>query len=348
MRFPYEIYNVVAGQALSGTVTLNKELPTTGETWAKIRIMLHLTTTHASEAYPFELAGYYFIKNVVMTLDGRQAVQAPGAALYWLNALARGKAPYHKNVLAAAATYDYCLDVPFRYPQFNRRAEDFFVDSGAYSSIMLSIQAGSIADIFATVSTAAVSCTMDVSIYRTKAGMYGAKGKPVFEPWIKAYPQISTSASSYWDIEGNPNLSLLGFYILSGNSAAAPFFQNGGSNGAWGGVDAWDKVGLADNSAIPILASVPALHFAETRNDLIPYLNTFGGGSNVQAPTLVGLQPHVFTGDGSSYSMYYTGGKGQPRIKSDSITASDYSDLLVFGGRKIKRDANGRYLGLVA
>ena len=340
MRASYEIYNVFQGETFSGSKTYSKQFPLTGESWRGIRMCFHLTTTHASEDYPFELAGYYFLKNCVLTADGRQLVQAPGAALYWLNALARGKAPYHKNVLAAAATYEYVVTIPFVFPQFNRRAEDFMFDSGAYSNVQLQLTAGTIADVFATVSTAAVSCTLDLSIVRTKAGM-SMKGKPIGEPYIKAMPQIA-SADKLWDIESSENLKLLAFYILSGGSAAAPFFQNGGSNGAWGGVDAFDQLFLDDSSLGFVLNNVPVNHFQETRNDLIPYLNGFGAGTHVQAPTLVGLHPHVFTKDGSSYSAYPTGlpggKKSRVRLIGNNITVTNYHDLLLVGARTIRYD----------
>lgn len=341
MRAAYEIYNVFQGRSLVGSDTISKEFPLTGETWKGIRMAFKLTTTHAAENYPFELAGYYFLKNCVLTADGRQLVQAPGAALYWLNALARGKAPFHQNVLAAAATYVYVLTIPFTWPKFNRRAEDLMFDSGAYSNVSLQLTVGGIADVFQTVSTATVSCAWDLSIIRTRAGN-SLKGKPIAEPYIKALPQIA-SADKYWDIESNENLKLFGFYILSGGSSAAPFFQNGGANGAWGGVDAFDKLDLDDSSLGYVLNNVPVNHFQESRNDLIPYLNNFGGGTGVASPSLVGLHPHVFTRDGSSYSAYPTGlpngKKSRVRLQGDNITPSNYHDLLIFGGRKISYDS---------
>jgi len=209
---------------------------------------------------------------------------------------------------------------------------------------------GTIADVFATVSTAAVTATVDLSVCRTRAGIGGSppswKNKPILEPYIKAYPQLSTSGSTpYWDLESNPNLWLLGFYILSGGSAAAPFFQNGGTNGAWGGVDAWDKVILDDSARGFVLNQVGVYDFQETRNNLIPYLNAFGGGTHVQSPSLVGLQPYIFSKDGSCYSGYPTAlgaaQKSRVRLQGD-LTASQYSDLLVFGGRLIHYGAKGK------
>lgn len=339
-RKPYEQFTVTAGQALSGTLSFSgKDLGLqAGYLWRKIRLALHLTTTHASESYPFELAGYYFLKMLDLTMDGRQLVHCPGAALYWLNALVRGNAPYHKNVLAAAATYDYIVDIPFVYPKILNRAEDCMVDDTAYSNATLQLQAGSIADIFATVSTATVSATVDVVIERAPIASF-VNAKPVAEPMIRAYQQVATSSTPYWDLESNQNLMMFMLYILNGGSATAPFFQNGGSNGAWGGVDGWDKVILDDSIRGYTLNNVPVYSFMETRNNMIPYLNAFGGGSNVMSPTLVGLHPVVFPKDKSTYSGYPTAGpngaKSRLRLSSGNVTASDYADLLVLGGRKI-------------
>lgn len=347
-RKPYEVYPVALGQTVSGTVSWNKEIPVqAGYLWTKIRMILHLAVTIGSGDYGYELGGYYFANMIDLMCDGRQVVHAPGAAFYWLNGLANRSVPYHLGINKGTGTYDVIIDIPFKYPAIFNRAEDFLLDDRSYSNVILQAQFGTIADLMNTVTGASVVATADVLIERAPLADFPA-GKPTLEPMIRAYPQLSTSAGNYWDLESNKNLQMTGFFILSGGSNAAAFKQQGGANGAWGGSDAWDKVILDDSVKNYVLNTVPVSFFQEERNLYIPYQNLFGsaGLTDIQSPSLVGFQPYIFPRDGSVFSTYPTAGpdgnKARLRLSSGNITASKYSDLLVFGGRKIAYDGNGK------
>jgi hypothetical protein len=347
-RGPVEIYTVGEGMAVSGSTfqVAAPQLPLNGGyLWSKIRLIWHYAVTVGSNDYPYELGGYYFATNVNLVGDGRIICNCPGGALYWLNTLRTGGAPHHVNLLAGSATYDYVMDIPFVYPRWLKRREDGMIDDTAYSNMILTVSCGGLAQLFNTVSGGALSTTVDVIVEREKIANF-QNAKPAFEPEIRSYAQLTTSTPGpYFDLETNPNLFSIMFFLLSGGSATAPFMQQGGSNGAWGGSDAWDAVILDDADRGFMLNQVPVGQFQGDRVEMIPYLYAFGGGTHVNSPTLVGLQPHVFTKSGhlgSGYPCFGKDGSKLSRLKlKGTLTAGKYTDLLMLNGRKIGYGANG-------
>jgi hypothetical protein len=254
--------------------------------------------------------------------------------------------PYHNPFAAANATYDAILDIPLGF-NFLRKPEDGFLDSGAYSALRLTITTGAVVPAASSPfgvpgATTTTVATLDISILRTKAGMYNNEAvKPLFVPYIKYVgARVPSNANTFFDIEAANDLALFGFILGHGTVARAPFDYVTAGSGLTSQADTITGVTFGDN-VIPTLLDNKLL--GSFQNERRIYMGDNWPISipvvpNIPTAPLTGIYPHLFVKDGSVYGAYPTGNKSQVRLTyTGGGATTNQADLMVFGFRTKRR-----------
>jgi len=351
-KFPYEEKTLLVGEPLvhGQTKMWSSVLPAgrgAGETWERLRIILHCTTGTAVYTFPVAEGLYNYITNIRLeTSDGETIVDAPGSALYWMNRINDRISPYHTPFAAANATYDAVLDVPLGF-RFLRKPEDGFLDSGAYSALRLYITTGAVVPAASSPmgipgATSTTVCTFDLSVIRTKAGMYNNVAvKPLFVPYIKYVGnRVPSNANQYFDIESANDLAIFGFVLGHGSVARAPFDFVVAATGLTAQTDAITSVSFGDN-IIPALIDQKRLESFQHERRILMLDNwpiSIPVVPNIPTAPLIGIYPHIFVKDGSIYGAYPTGNKSQIRLTyTGGGATTNEAALMIFGFRTKRR-----------
>lgn len=355
-KFPMEEKTLLVAEPLpnGSTRTWSSIFPVgkgAGETWEKIRLTLHVALGVGVQTFPVEAGVYNWIRNIRLeTSDGETIVDAPGSALYLLNWIWNKQNPYHTPVVAAAATYDAVLDIPLGFP-FLRKPEDGYLESGAYSALRLTITTGAYAagavsgDLGVSNAAGTQTGTFDLSIFRTKAGMYNNQAvKPLFVPYIKYIgSRVPSTTNPFFDIESSNDLALFGFLIAHGSVARNPFDHVVAATGLSAETDAITSVTFGDN-IIPNLVDNKRLDsfIADRHKEMHYYFPVADAGSytlgNIPTISRVGKYYYNFVPDGSVYGAYPCGNKSQIRLSyTGGAGGTAQADCIIFGFRTKRR-----------
>ena len=358
-KYPLEEKMLLVGEPLRNgvTTTFRNLFPVgkgAGETWERIRMIIRVTTATAAMTTFDEAGMYKWIKRVLLkTSDGETIVDIPGTALYHFNRWNEQANPTHDNVTAANGVFMGVLDIPFAY-YFLRKPEDGYLDSGAYSDLTLQITTGAVPggaiihDMGTFAATTTQTATIDISVIRTKAGMFDNQAvKPLFVPYLINLPSITPTDTNAnfrggFPIESSPDLGLFGFIIKTGVLSVTA-----GVNGAFNfhngtistETDSINGVTFGDN-VIPNLVDnkqLDSFRLERHRDFREIYPFTAPAAGFVPSVSLIGTYHHCFVRDGSIYSAYPTGNKSQIRLWWNAGTAGQQADCILYGFRTKRR-----------
>lgn len=324
MRLPDESINLISADPIqpSQVKTYRTEFPLSGEGWRRLRLTFHHTIT-AGGTVPNALGAYLFLKNLSLkTGDGENPVDCPGMGLYLHNFLMHGVEPVYTTVIAGAGTFHSVVDIPFVFP-FLARKEDLSIDSGRYNMIELQIQSGSLVDFQRTIGTAALTTTMDMTLFRNKS-CWEESGKPLALPFIKHMAPFQAVTKGYADLESAKDLILFGFH-----AHAADLVTWGTVGNAYEGTpaDCLDDISFYDN-----------LNHWLRLNKLYVFQEERAHYSNNRAFT--GVYPWVFSREGSYKSGLPTGDRSEMKfvIGNGNVGAptTPQVDLVLFGTRSFR------------
>jgi len=334
MYYPLEKKQILAGFPLpqGAVTTFTNVFPLDGCGWYKIR--LHFQAAVAAIVAPYADAQYRWIKGItVRTSRGEVLINnVPGMALYRLNSYLDHAAPYHVPLLAAGNTVEAILDIPLTFPFLNR-PEDTIFDSGRYSNLELQIATGTIADLSAAgaVNWTAPGVTVCIEIISTLSALTDdGTSKPFALPYVSTYPLIHADVMTYWDLESSLDLGLFGFFMYNHGVFGIPFCA-----AVAAGLDHPTNINFRD-TVRSWLNTVDASSFKSERNRLLPY-NPYAVIAATEIPTLeIGMYPHWFVKNGSINEVYPTGKKSFIRLDWTNATATDETDLCIFGMRTLR------------
>jgi len=185
MRLPIEQLALISGDSIAqnSVKTYSGLFPLSGEGWHKLRLVFHNVVT-AGGTVPNALGSFLAVKNLTFRTSKNETIVAcPGMSLYHLNFLLNGVEPHYTTVIAGAGTFDAVIDIPFTLPLLARK-EDLVLDSGRYSMVELELQFGGLVDLQRTVGAAAMTTTLDITLFRGKS-TFEKTGKPLALPYIK-------------------------------------------------------------------------------------------------------------------------------------------------------------------
>lgn len=338
MRNPLERRTVFTAEPLANSGSrLFNNFPLNGMGIRKIR--LHLSgTTSAGAADPITLGLYQWIKGISLrTSRGEQLYNGvPGLALYKMNQYFDRTAPFHDPILAAAGTYRAIVDLPLVYP-FLRRPEDTILDTGRYDDLSLEIATGAVGDVLTTPAANTLAVTLGVELLGDKSTLPTAKpadvtpaqkGKPGYHIYVRTYPMQHADVLREYQLESDDILGMVGFMLFNHGATGIPFC---GSVAA----PANDHVtGITLEDAERVwLNNVQALSFAQTRREVCPF--DAHAADLVSPTTRLGEYPHSFVQDGFLGEMYSPGKKALARLHWANAVATDETDLLTWGVRRL-------------
>jgi hypothetical protein len=329
-----------------------------GETWERLRLMFHHTMT-AGGAWTnvVESGAYSWIRRITLeTSDGETLVDMPGTALHLFNTFNDKHCPWHTPTPLAVngLVLDAVIDIPFGF-QFLRKPEDGYLDSGAYSGLILTITTG-IGPV-----AGAVQCdmglgnaganadvvTFDLSVIRTKAGMFNnAVVKPLFVPYLKYIgSRVPSNVSQYFDIESANDLALFGFFLGHGTVARTPFDFITVATGLSAWADTVTSVTFGDNIIPNIVDQKLLASFHLERERDFPAIYPLSAVVAPNIPTIgsiavpwAGIYHHNFVRDGSVYGAYPCGNKSQIRISYNGGAAGTAEvGAFIYGFRTKRR-----------
>jgi hypothetical protein len=352
-KFPLESKALLVAQPLAnGSVqTFSSCFPVgkgAGETWERLRMRINVTLGVGVQTFPVEAGVYNFIRNVRLeTSDGETICDCPGTSLYLLNWWLEHHNPWHTPVAAANAAYEAILDIPFGYSNM-RKPEDGYLDSGAYSALYLTIQTGAYAagavagDLGVSNAAGTQVATMDLSIIRTKAGMFNNEEvKPLYVPYIKFIgSRVPDNANQRFDLERADDLALFGFLLAEGSVARAPFDHVVAATGLTAETDNITSVSMGDN-VYPAIVDRKLL--GSFRNERHRDMNgnfplAIPVVPNIPTVSLIGKYWHNFVQDGSAYGAYPTANKSESYITYlGGAGGTSQTDCLVWGFRRKRR-----------
>lgn len=173
-----------------------------------------------------------FIKNIYMKTDKHGAVidNVCGRALFKRAQVQMKTAPYKDAVAASTAVYN--VSIPLHFVQFkNRRPEDTILNMKNVKSLELDITLGSVADLFTSVGTSSVTCTVDISVEKTKNEV-NIGNAPQFQPYLAMLGPVDPSILQYLEVPKIADLGVEHILVWTSNSAAAgvPFSGTASNN----------------------------------------------------------------------------------------------------------------------
>ncbi len=336
---PLERRTILSGEPLANsTVRQFNQFPLNGMGLYKIRLTL-TGTTSAGAADPITWGLYQWIKGITLKTGAGEMIYnaVPGMALYKMNQYFDRCAPYHSPILAAAGTYYAVLDLPLIYP-FLKRPEDTTLDTSRYDDLSLEISTGAVGDTLVTPAANTLTCSLGIELIGTKNALPSGKpqdntkakqGKPIYHAYVRTYPMLHADVATEWQLESSDDLGLLGFMLYNHGASGIPFI---GSVAAPAN-DHVTAVTFEDFGRV-WLNQVPALSFQQARRELCSF---DAHAADLVSPTLrLGEYPHMFVKHGFLGEMYSPGSKAGTRLHWTNATATDETDLLVFGVRSLR------------
>jgi len=334
--YPIENRTLFTGQALTnGNLFTFDRFPLDGLGIRKIRLYLSMTTS-AGAANPITWGAYQYIKGITLRNDRDEYyyTNVPGMALYKMNSYFDKAAPWHQPILAAAGTYLAVLDLPLVYP-FLFRPEDTICETKRLNHLQLEIMCGTVADTLVTPAANTLTATLGLGLIGTRASVGVNKdGQPdpasaqaYFHSYVRTYPMLHADVQRFWDLEAATDLALCGFLMYNHGASGLPFI----GSVATPANDHVTNVSFFDVGH-RYLNNVPNTSFAQTRQELMDFDRH---AADLVSPTLrLGEYPHMFVKDGSLNEAYAS--NLPPRLEWTNGTATDETDLLVWGVRRLR------------
>jgi hypothetical protein len=330
---------MLAGEPLANATARPFSIyPLNGMGLRKLRLTI-CGVTSVGAADPITWGLYQWIKGISLKTSKGEPIynMVPGMALYKMNQYFDKCSPYHTPVLAAAGTYYAVVDLPLVHP-YLRRPEDTILDTGRYDDLTLDIATGTIADVLVTPGANTLTCTIGIELIgdrgpiptvKPEDSSAAKKGKPGYHFYCRTYPMLHADVATEWMLESDDQLGLLGFMLYNHGASGLPFI---GSVAAPAN-DHVTAVYLEDVNRT-WLTNVQTLSFQQARQELCDYNRH---GADLVSPVLrLGEYPYMFVKDGFMGEMYNPGSKAGTRLHWTNATATDETDLLVWGVRALR------------
>ena len=291
-----EIHNLESGKALTigNKTVLGKDYPM-AEGWFKMKIRIGIAVVIGTGAGPVVEGELLFIKSILFKTDkGETICNLPGRALYKIGVIKAGSPPNKDAIAAASATYYvdlaiYFTDAMMDFPM------DTILDTSRYNAVALEITLGTAADLFTAPGTAAVTCTCDVDVERTK-GVLNGNSKPAWFVNYEVDPPQDASSQTFVDIERADDLALKRLYIHgSANASAGVPFSGANAD------DVQDVIEVRDSDG-PLIKDL--IHEMVQNENKDRY--------SLEA-LLAGMEVIDFVRDRSNFSAIYTGTRSRLR-----------------------------------
>lgn len=293
-----EFHNVYEGQALTvGAPTRLRGSWPLGEGWYRLNLRINIAVVIGTGAGAIAESELLFVKNVLLkTSAGEILCNLPGRALYKIAVIKGGTTPRKDAMAAATATYSVDLPIYFTDDKM-KRPEDTILDTARYNDLDLSITLGTVADLFTTPGTAAVTATLDAEVERTK-GALPDQAKPIFHINYDVTPTVDANSQTFIDLERTSDLGYKRLYTheCSSGSAGVPW---AGANAD----DVKDLEAITDQNGFIVQNRIHEMVQNSNKNDYS--LET----------VLAGVTVFDFVRDGSINSALYSGDKSRLQFK---------------------------------
>lgn len=323
MRAPLETKTIATGYPLNAGLNQILKLLPIGELWERIHLTFHYTITHGTGAGIALNGQYGIIKGINIKTDKNEVCydNVPGIGLYALSTMQNKFEPPSDIIVAASATYDASLDLPFGFSWLTR-PEDFYLNSRRYKTVEMTIILGTIADLLLAPGTDTVVTTVDISLVRSTANLWAPNARsmnlslPHKIPYVKHMPVLDPTALAYWDLESNDEFYITDFIMSSGQTSGVPGIPYSGAPS-----DTLDGVTFKDNIHT-FLDAVPSKFFVTLRQKLL-------------GVDLIGAYLYTFIPNGSYKEAYKTKNKSQLQLSWAAATGAAVAtnDLLLIGYR---------------
>jgi len=330
MRFSQEIACPVKGETIApGQVKTYRDIfPMSGESWERLRLVLHNTVTIGTGDVAIPLGGFQMLKGInLRTSRNEHPVSIPGMGLYYLNLFDKKIKPFYDVIAKANGEYLAAIDIPFVF-NFMSYADDLLLQTKRYSHLELELALGTIADLYGTPGTASVVPTFDIILSRSKNPFLEEKKEAKkFEAtaFIRKLAPFNPVTQPYILIESAQDLALFGFIAVAHSGATAGVSFSGTP------ADILDSLTFKD-PLLTYIQSAPLSHFKAERQK---YMGNSGA-------VLTGIYLHLFSEDGSILSAYGTYGVNatkEIRLEMGSIIgapANPQVDVILFGMRALR------------
>jgi hypothetical protein len=229
------------------------------------------------------------------------------------------------------------LDLPLVHP-YLKRPEDTVLDTGRYDDLTLDIATGAVGDVLVTPAANTLTCTLGIELIGDKGPIATAKptdvtqaqkGKPGWHFYCRTYPMLHADVGTEWQLESSEDLGLLGFMLYNHGASGIPFI----GSVAFPANDHPTAVYFEDANRMWINNALP-FTFQQARRELCAF---DAHAADLVSPTLrLGEYPHMFVKDGFIGEMYSPGDKAGTRLHWTNATATDETDLIVWGVRRLK------------
>lgn len=322
LKFPVQKVNLVTNFPLTqgGVTIINTPFPL-GEGYYTLLMDFKLVLTHGTGATPRADALLRALRDIMFKTDRDGIIfKAPARSLFRRATKIMGTRPYQDTFAAASATY--FVQVPFHFANRRaRRPEDTLLDTSRYRGIELHILLGSLADMLATVGTDTGVFTVDVSLEKTLYAV-DATNAPIMLPYVMGTPAVIPDATTYMDIEKNPDMGMLDFSLFASNTNVIAGIPYSGDDPVAGTPVLTGSVSIYDNFGYPF-RNIPA-HQLQKDNKVKFSLETIE----------LGMHVFDFIEDASALSAYATGDKSVLQVQWSAATASSQVVGLIDGVKR--------------
>lgn len=337
--YPKEKRTVLTAAVMpNGGIFTFDRFPLDGLGIRKIRLLLCATVVAGTNTTPNTTGCYNYLKGVTLrnNKDEYYLNAVPGLALLRANWNFDKATPHYDPVLLAGGVFRAVVDLPLTYPFLNR-PEDTIVETKRLNSMTLEIACGTVLDFLSVAGTGTVVVTIGIEIIGTRASVGVTQdGTPdpvhaqaYFHSYMRTYPMLHADVQTFWDLEAAPDLALLGFLMYNHGASGIPWV----GDLAFIGNDHPTLLSLSDIGH-RYLGGILDLSFQHER--FIRPQNDYNRHAADAASPLskLGEYHHCFVEDGSINEGYAC--KLIPRLEWTNATATDETDLLVYGVRKLR------------
>lgn len=304
--------------AVGGRTVLGAEFPM-GNGWTKMTLRFNIAVTIGTGTGAIAESELLFIGNINLKSDKNEIfANMPARGLYKLATVKVGSPPAKTAMAAATATYT--VDIPIYFVDLmGVRPYDTILDSARYNRVTLEVTLGTVADLFTTVGTSSVTCTLD-SVIELIAGRLPEEARPLFHVSYDTAPPVDASSRTNIDLDRSIDLVYKRLLIhSSANSSAGKIY--GGTNAD----DVFDTINLADNNRNIIQNYKASMLQRDNKN-------TFSLES-----LLAGYYVHDFTMDGSNNSALATGPLAKLQLSWVNLAGVAASDIVTCGFEALRR-----------
>ncbi len=216
----------------NGATTVIPDRFPLGEGWIKLILRFEMTVVIGTGTGAISEGELQYIKGISFSTDrGEKPYSVIPARLLYRYDSSIQETPAEKNAIAATDGV-YVVEIPlwFYNPKLDR-PYDTILDTSRYKNVNLSVQLGTVADLFGTVGTSTVSTTLTCLVEKTAQPLLEEqKPRFMFEMGLRA--PVNPANSTEIELEMADNLAYMQIMLFTANSATAGAPFSGTANGS--------------------------------------------------------------------------------------------------------------------